>query len=46
LWLLVLLDGDDSYTLFGFVVAIILLSLATRLTVVANNQDIALLKFV
>jgi len=36
LWLLVLLDGDDNYILFGFAVTTILLSLVTWLTVVAN----------
>jgi len=46
LWLLVLLDGDNNYILFGFAVATILLSLATRLKVVANIQVIDLLNFV
>ena len=44
LWLLVLLDGDNSYILFCF--EAILLSLVTRFTIVANIQVIALLDFV
>ena len=44
LWLLVFLDGDNSYIPFGF--EAILLFLMTRLTVVANIQVITLLDFV
>ena len=44
--LLVLLDNDDNYIyFFGFAVSTILLSLVTRLTVVANVQAITLLNF-
>ena len=46
LWLLVLLDGDDSYIRFGFAVTKILFSLVTRLTIIANIQVITLLDFV
>jgi len=46
LWLLVLLDGDDNYILFGFAFTTILLSLVTRLTIIANIQVITLLDFV
>ena len=46
LWLSVLLDGDDSYILFGFVVTKILFSLVTRPTIIANIQVITLLDFV
>ena len=40
LWLLVLLDGDDNYILFGFAVTTILLSLVTRLTIVAIGAKV------
>ena len=46
LWLWVFFDGDDNYTLLGFVIAIILLSLVTWLAIVKNIQVIALLDFV
>ena len=40
------MDDNDSYTLFGFAMTRIFLSLAIRLAVVANIQLIALLNFV
>ena len=43
LWLSVLLDGDDSYILFGFAITTILLSSVTWLIIVANIQVITLL---
>ena len=46
LWLLDLLNGDDNYILFGFVIATILLSLTNQLAVVANIQITTLLDFV
>ena len=46
LWLWVLFDSDDSYTLFGFVIGTILLSLMIWLTTIANIQIIVLLDFV
>ena len=44
LWLLVVLDGDNSY-IFGFAVTKILFSLMNRLTIIANIQVIILLDF-
>ena len=46
LWLWVIFDSDDSYTLFSFTVATFLLSLVTWLAIVENIQVIALLDFV
>ena len=46
LWLSIFLDGDDSFILLDFEVTTILLSLVTRLTIVANIQLIVLLDFV
>ena len=43
LWLWILLDGDDSYSFFGFAIVTILFFEATRLVVVANIQVIVLL---
>ena len=45
LWLWVLFDGDDGYTLLGFAIATILLSLVTWLAIVVNIQIIPLLDF-
>ena len=46
LWLWVIFYGDNSYALFGFAIATILLSLVTWLAIIANIQVIALLDFV
>ena len=46
LWLWVLFDGDDSYTLLGFTIATILLFLLSWFVIVANIQITALIDFI